>query len=111
MGGVSGQLRDSICLEVLRSPLREDEPIEFLDLQCGTWSPGRIFGRQASYATQVGYCIQLEGGPRRVIEMAPAERLRRRFPPRHKVEVYRGPRQAGATRLCTHKAIAYSLHH
>jgi len=94
--GIAGQMRDNVCLEVLRARLCEGESVEILDRHFGAWLPGRILGKQAPCGTQVGYRVKLEDsanprdGTPRVIDLASPECVRRRFSPCQQAEIYKG---------------------
>jgi len=112
------QVRDNAVPATLRAPFRTDEPVEvFSRRRGGEWVPGRVHGRHNFASTSLGYCVRLQGGDGAVpmvIDHVPPHRVRRRFAPGSKVEVYRGLalgwRRArvadGAAAVAAHEAAA-----
>jgi len=102
IGQVSKQLRQDVPLDVLRPPLERSEAVEVFSLRGGgSWLPAYI-DRDQPGDTNLGYNIRLHPGGQE-LRRIPATRLRRRFPSRMVVRVYKGP-DLGWARMIVHPA-------
>lgn len=91
----SGQIRHRVPLDMIRAPFQPTELIEvFSKRNAGQWLTGAIRGPVATGSIMKGYKVfvdKQEGSPEMLLEKVPSWRVRRRFPPRSNIEVYRGP--------------------
>lgn len=100
IGQVSKQLRQDVPLDVLRPPLMQGEPVEVFSLRAGgSWLPA-IIDREQPGDTNLGYNIRLHPGGQE-LRRIPATRLRRRFPAKQVIRIYKGP-DLGWTRMIVH---------
>jgi hypothetical protein len=94
MVGRARQRRQNVPLYAIRLPLRENEPVDFfnveqqLDTWTASWMHARMWGSQPCGATTVGYKVQLNNILKNAVR---ADFVRRRFPVGSTVEVYRVP--------------------
>jgi len=100
IGQVSKQLRQDVPLDVLRPPLDRGEPVEVFSLRGGgSWLPAFIDVEQPG-DTNLGYNIRLHPGGQE-LRRIPSTRLRRRYPSKMVVRVYKGP-DLGWARMVVH---------
>lgn len=90
----SGQCRSRVPLDMMRIPFQPTELVEvFSKRNTGQWMVASIRGPHAGGNIMKGYKVFVEsqsGCPEMLLENVPSWRLRRRFPPRSSIEVYRG---------------------
>lgn len=90
----SGQMRNRVPVDMLRPPLEPTELVEvFSKRNTGQWMFGTIRGPKAGGNIMKGYKVFLEsqaGVAEMLLENVPSWRIRRRFPARSSIEVYRG---------------------
>jgi len=90
----SGQLRTRVPLDMIRKPFEPTELVEvFSKRNDGQWLSATIRGPKAGGNIMKGYKVAVEsqaGLPEMLLDNVPSWRLRRRFPPRSSIEVYRG---------------------
>jgi len=91
----SGQVRTRVPLDMIRTPFQPTDLVEvFSKRNTGQWMVASVRGPQAGGNIMKGYKVFVEsqaGAPEMQLENVPSWRLRRRFPPRSSIEVYRGP--------------------
>jgi hypothetical protein len=91
----SGQLRTKVPLDMIREPFQPTDLVDvFSKRNAGQWMLGAIRGPFSGGNIVKGYKVNIEeqsGAPEMLLENVPSWRIRRRFPPRSSVEVYRGP--------------------
>lgn len=90
----SGQVRHDVPLDMIRAPFQPTELVEvFSKRNGGQWMLASILGKAPGNICK-GYTVRVEetgGTPEMQIDKTPSWRIRRRFPARISIEVYRGP--------------------
>lgn len=81
----TGQVRRFVPMNLLRMPLRRNEPCEVLSNKMDQWLPAFVAGEQQITPSLTGYRIRLCSGE---LVRADIGRVRRRFPAGSNVEVY-----------------------
>lgn len=104
----SGQRRTRVPLDMIRAPFRPTELVEvFSKRNSGKWMLASIRGPHAGGNIMKGYKVFVEeqaGMPGMILEQVPSWRIRRRFPARSSIEVYRGP-LVGWSRAVVHSVV------